>query len=125
MATKIKSQGDSRKATSITPASSDIGPITERDGKLQLRLTVKPGAQTNSITEITHNAICIRISAPPRDGEANKEVLNYVAKLLGIPKSSVELLSGKKSRHKVVGILQKILGGSNALDVLQSHIDSK
>ncbi|KAI7833817.1 hypothetical protein BX661DRAFT_65585 [Kickxella alabastrina] len=59
MATKIKSQGDSRKATSITPASSDIGPITERDGKLQLRLTVKPGAQTNSITEITHNAICI------------------------------------------------------------------
>ncbi|KAJ2725791.1 hypothetical protein GGI07_000998 [Coemansia sp. Benny D115] len=62
-----------------------------------------------------------RVAAPPRDGEANKEVVAFVSKVLGVPKSTVELVSGQKSRNKVVRISQKI-AESRVLDKLHSQV---
>jgi uncharacterized protein len=44
----------------------------------------------------------LRLTAPPVEGEANKECVKFLAKLFNIPKSSVEIIQGQKSRRKTV-----------------------
>ena len=42
----------------------------------------------------------VRVAAAPTDGEANAAVIKLLAKALGVPKSSIEIVSGTTSRHK-------------------------
>ena len=50
--------------------------------------------------------------SPPVDGKANEALIQFLADFLGIPKSSIELISGKKSRIKklkIAGITDNII----------------
>lgn len=47
----------------------------------------------------------IRLAAPPVDGEANQELIKFLAKSLSARKSDVTLIHGHKSRLKTVEIL--------------------
>ena len=42
----------------------------------------------------------IKLTAPPVDGAANKMCVQYLAKFLKIPKSSLEIISGHTGRTK-------------------------
>ena len=42
----------------------------------------------------------VRVAAAPADGAANDEVIRLLAKALGIPKSSVAIVSGQAARLK-------------------------
>lgn len=55
------------------------------------------------------DGIGVQISAPPVDGEANTELVKYMAKVLGIRKSEISLDKGSRSRNKVLVVngLQK------------------
>jgi uncharacterized protein YggU (UPF0235/DUF167 family) len=44
----------------------------------------------------------IRVAAAPADGAAHEEVIKLLAKSLGVPKSSVKLVSGHTARLKRV-----------------------
>jgi uncharacterized protein (TIGR00251 family) len=46
----------------------------------------------------------IRVAAAPADGEANTAVIKLLAKALGVPKSSIEIISGETSRHKCIAL---------------------
>lgn len=42
------------------------------------------------------------IGAPPKEGEANEELVRYIGEILGVKKNTIYLDKGCKSRHKVV-----------------------
>ena len=44
----------------------------------------------------------VRVAAPPVDGEANAELIRFMAKTVGLPKSKLELLRGETSKSKDV-----------------------
>jgi hypothetical protein len=44
----------------------------------------------------------ISLHAQPKQGEANKELISYLAKILRLPKSQIILQRGEGSRHKQV-----------------------
>jgi uncharacterized protein (TIGR00251 family) len=46
----------------------------------------------------------VRVAAAPTDGEANAAVIKLLAKQLGVPKSSIEVVSGTASRHKRIAL---------------------
>ena len=46
----------------------------------------------------------VRVSAAPTDGEANAALIKLLAKKLGIPRSSIEIVSGETSRHKRIAL---------------------
>lgn len=48
----------------------------------------------------------IRITAAPVDGKANTHLLRYMARLFGVPRKQITLLSGTGSRTKRVRIEQ-------------------
>ena len=41
---------------------------------------------------------------PPVDGAANQALIDYLAKALGVPRSAIRLISGEKSRLKLVAL---------------------
>jgi uncharacterized protein YggU (UPF0235/DUF167 family) len=47
----------------------------------------------------------IRLAAPPEKGEANRELIAFLARELKLPKSSIKLTLGFQSRAKVVEVL--------------------
>ncbi len=46
----------------------------------------------------------IRVAAPPVDGAANAELVAFLAKRLGVPKSSVRIVKGDRGRDKLIEI---------------------
>lgn len=65
-----------------------VGPVTGLD------------PQTNQ--ERTY--LRIKLSSPPVEGAANKELIQSLAKKLKIPSSSIQILSGYQSRNKIIRI---------------------
>lgn len=46
----------------------------------------------------------VALAAPPRDGEANAELVDFIRTLFGLKKSDVSFASGGKSREKLVSL---------------------
>jgi uncharacterized protein (TIGR00251 family) len=45
-----------------------------------------------------------RVTAPPVEGRANESLLRLLAEALGVPKSSLSIVRGQRSREKLVAI---------------------
>ena len=69
-----------------------------------LRLRVVPGAPRPGIVGRYGDAWKIRVSAAPEGGKANAATLELLSRALDVPLQSLELLSGKASRDKVVAV---------------------
>lgn len=78
--------------------------IQDKDDHVRLRVHVQPRASRTEIVGEHGDSIKIRIAAPPVDGEANAELERFVAKLLGVARTHVRVVSGESSRQKVVDI---------------------
>lgn len=78
--------------------------IKSSDSKTILKVYVQPGASKNEFVGLYGDParLKIKIKAQPQDGEANAEVINFLAKTLGISKSKIEITRGHTSRQKDV-----------------------
>ena len=84
-----------------------------KDGTL-LTLRVSPGAKRTSIEDLYgESALKLRVAAPPADGRANAEVERFLAGLLRVSRSDVDLIQSSSSRDKVVLV--------RGLDQVQTH----
>ncbi len=79
-------------------------PIEKKPDGIVLNIYVQPKSSKNEISGIHNNALKIRITAPPSDNKANQMCLKFLAKQLNLPKSNLELISGKTSRNKQIFI---------------------
>ena len=69
-----------------------------------LRIKVKPNSKTDEIIREADGSLKIKIRAQPVEGKANKSLLEYLAKVLGLPKSSLVLLKGESNSFKTLEI---------------------
>ena len=65
-----------------------------------ITVRVTPNARANKVV-MDDGVIKIGVTAPPEDGKANAAVTVLLSKALGVPKSSLTLVQGYKSRHKI------------------------
>ena len=73
--------------------------------KTRLNVFVKPNSKCSQITSLSEEGEAhVQLAAPPRDGEANQELVQFMAKSLKLRKSDVQLIGGHKSRQKVLEI---------------------
>jgi len=70
----------------------------------QFALRVQPRSSRTAIAGLLGDAIKLAITAPPVDGKANQAVVEYLAKLFSVPKSSITILSGETGRNKLIAI---------------------
>lgn len=67
-----------------------------------LRVRVQPRAKKNALAGQIEQEWKLLLTAPPLEGRANQACIEFFARGLRIPQSRVRLLSGQKSRHKVL-----------------------
>jgi uncharacterized protein (TIGR00251 family) len=76
--------------------------IQETPEGVILKAAVQPGGFRNEIVGLKGDALKIRLTAPPVEGAANKMCVDFLAKILKVRKSDVEIIRGQASRSKKV-----------------------
>lgn len=71
-----------------------------------LAVRVTPRASRNEIVEMLDDGtIKVRIAAPPVDDEANTALIEFLAEILGVPKSRLDIVAGASGRDKLISVL--------------------
>ena len=70
----------------------------------RISLRVYPGAARSEVVGFTNGVLQVRVAAPPVKGQANKELIAFLSKALGVGKGTLTIIKGHTSRSKVVAI---------------------
>ncbi len=73
--------------------------IQAKEGLL-IRVHVQPRAKRAGVAGLHGEALKLKVQAPPADGAANRACIELLAKLLKVPKGTISLRSGHRSRDK-------------------------
>ncbi|MGH9668862.1 MAG: DUF167 domain-containing protein [Terriglobales bacterium] len=79
-------------------------PIRKDSAGATFSVRVHPRARKNAITGILGNALKLSLIAPPVEGRANDAVIEVISEVLRLPRSSVTIAAGHRSRNKVVRV---------------------
>lgn len=85
----------------ITMSAEQL-PFTIREKRIILKVKAFPKSGRNQIVGVRNGELIIRVRAPASKGQANKELVRYLAEALSIPKSEIGIVSGETSRHKLI-----------------------
>ncbi|MDO4978624.1 MAG: DUF167 domain-containing protein [Candidatus Saccharibacteria bacterium] len=70
---------------------------------MKISVIVKPGSSQEKI-EKTEDGLVVWTRAKAHDGEANTAVIKAISKYMDVPKTSIKIVRGANSRHKVIEI---------------------
>lgn len=71
---------------------------------VEIDVRVIPRASKSAVAGTRDGRILVRLSAPPVEGAANAALVELFSELFAIPKRSVRIVSGEKSRAKRVAL---------------------
>lgn len=78
--------------------------LKQDEGGVTIKVRVQPKASKNETAGFLDGALKIRLTAPPVDGAANKACIEFMARLLGVPKSRVAIVQGHTGRNKTIRV---------------------
>jgi uncharacterized protein (TIGR00251 family) len=79
-------------------------PVHDTPSGATFAVRVHPRAKRNAITGQVGEVFKVALTAPPVDGKANQGCIDFFAKLLNVPRSSVTIAAGQSSRNKVIRV---------------------
>lgn len=79
--------------------------LREDGSGVVFRVRVQPRAARDQLAGLYDGAIKVRLTAPPVDGAANEALKLFLARILRIPRGSVELVTGHTGRNKLVRVV--------------------
>ncbi|HKZ22273.1 MAG TPA: DUF167 domain-containing protein [candidate division Zixibacteria bacterium] len=71
---------------------------------MKISVKVKPNSKIEKVEKAVGFWI-IHVKEPPQEDKANRAVINLLSAYFKVPKSRISILKGKKSRQKIVGII--------------------
>jgi hypothetical protein len=71
---------------------------------LIIKIKVEPRSSKAGIIGPYGDALKVKLTSPPVEGKANKELVAVLAQELKINKKDIEIVSGQSSKNKVVRI---------------------
>lgn len=71
---------------------------------MRITIHVQPGAKKSGYAGLHGGNPKIKLAAIPEGGEANAELIIFLAKKLGLTKSQIKIVSGHTSRIKIIEI---------------------
>ncbi len=74
---------------------------------MKLFVAAKPGSKFNRVDRIDQEHFRVYLKEPAEDGRANDALIEVLADYFDCPQSRFTLLSGHRSRQKIVGFREK------------------
>jgi uncharacterized protein (TIGR00251 family) len=71
---------------------------------LTIKIKVEPRSSKSEIVGAYGDALKVKLTSPPVEGKANKELIELLSKKLKVRKKDIEIISGQSSKNKVVKI---------------------
>lgn len=71
---------------------------------IKISVRIIPNSSKCEISEPINNSLKIKLDVPPIEGKANEKCIKFLSKILNVPKTSIKILSGEKSKNKVIYI---------------------
>ncbi len=71
---------------------------------VSISVRVYPNAAGNEVTGINDGVFRVKVAAPPVQGKANRELVAFLGKTLGISKNRVSITRGHTTRNKLITI---------------------
>ena len=68
----------------------------------QYLVKLKPGSSQEKIIKNDADGLTVYLRAKPHDGEANEALVKLLSKHFNIPKTSIKITRGVKSRNKTI-----------------------
>ena len=78
--------------------------VTRRDRGVRFSVHVQPRAARTELRGVHNGALRVRVQAPPVDGAANAELVDFLAESLGVARRFIRVVAGASARHKVVDV---------------------
>lgn len=79
-------------------------PTPRSDSGQLIDVRVTPRAGRSGVAGVRDGVLLVRLAATPVDGAANAELIAVLAAALHLPKRSIQIVSGDRSRSKRVHI---------------------
>lgn len=74
---------------------------------MRITVKVKPNSPKQEI-KIENGTYIVKLTSPPLDGRANRELIEILSEYFNIPKSHISLISGHKGRVKILDIKTEV-----------------
>jgi uncharacterized protein (TIGR00251 family) len=72
--------------------------------EILLKVYLQPRSSKNEIVGRYRDGMKVKVTAPPVEGKANEALREFLARVLKIPPSHIEILKGHRSREKTLKI---------------------
>ncbi len=73
--------------------------------EIYIRTRINPGSGRTEFKDKREDGIYkINVAAPPEKGKANKELVGFLSKELGVDKNNVTIINGHRERDKLIKI---------------------
>ena len=99
--------------------------FTAQGNTVTFWLKIKPRANRRRLVRTSSGDLCMELTAPPVEGRANEAAVEFLAEFLHMPRRSIELVRGAKSRRKLFritsGSVQEIIARLEALAQQKGH----
>ena len=73
---------------------------------MKIQVKVKPSSKTEELSR-EGDSFIVKVKEPPKEGKANQAVIKLLAEHFGVPQSQVRILSGFRSRNKVIEVIER------------------
>ena len=73
---------------------------------MKIQVKVKVSSKTEELIQEGYSFM-VKVKEPPKEGKANQAVIRLLAEHFGISQSQVRILSGSRSRNKVVEVEER------------------
>jgi uncharacterized protein (TIGR00251 family) len=73
---------------------------------MKIQVKVKPNSKTEELS-LEGDSFIAKVKEPPKEGKANQAVIKLLAEHFGVPQGQVRILSGFRSRNKVIEVEER------------------
>ncbi|MBI4378749.1 MAG: YggU family protein [Nitrospinae bacterium] len=78
--------------------------MKEDENNVILGVRVQPRSSKNEVCGVFKDEIKIKLTSPPINGEANEGLREFLSDILDISKGQIEIISGHRSKSKLIKI---------------------
>lgn len=87
-------------------------------GGVRIAVQISPNAKKTEVVGVLDDALKLKLRAQPIEGKANEALVNYLAKVLSVPRSAVTITHGHTNKRKLVEVLSATLKLDDAVRLL-------